>query len=68
MSDPNASTSSADGVPLSSEFLEFCAKVRKNDPSILPAPANFLRIRHMSEKEDIELAEMLFWKATVSHT
>jgi hypothetical protein len=36
MSDPNSSTSTGDGVSLSSTFLEFCAKVRKDDPSILP--------------------------------
>ena len=59
MSDPSDSTRSGDSVPLSPEFVDFCAKVRNNDSSILPAPGNFVRICHLSEKEDIELADAL---------
>jgi hypothetical protein len=59
MSDPNDSTSTGDGVPFSSTFLDFCAKVRKDDPSILPEPGEPLRIHQLSERENIELADAL---------
>jgi hypothetical protein len=59
MSDLNESTSTSDDDTFLPGFLEFCGMVRKNDPSILPAPGHFLCIRHLSEKEDVELADAL---------
>jgi hypothetical protein len=69
MSDPNDSTSTGDDVPLSSSFLEFCAKVRKDDPSILPEPGKPFIIRHwrMSEKGDVELADALLENNRVAY-
>jgi hypothetical protein len=54
-------------LPLSPEFLDLCAKVRNNDPSILPVPGNFLRIRHLIEKEDIEPADALLENNSVTY-
>jgi Ran GTPase-activating protein (RanGAP) involved in mRNA processing and transport len=51
---------------LSSTFLDFCIKVRNNDPSILPQPGWPLRIRHISEKECIELADALLENTSVT--
>jgi hypothetical protein len=64
MSVSNESTDSSidDGTALlSSTFLEFCDKVRKNDPSILPefGKGEPFKIRRMCEREDIELADAL---------
>jgi hypothetical protein len=60
MSNPNDSTSTGDDNSLSLHFLEFCAKVRNNDPSILPEPDMPFKIRpSLSEKEGIELANAL---------
>jgi Ran GTPase-activating protein (RanGAP) involved in mRNA processing and transport len=59
MSDPNESTNTGDDDTFLPGFLEFCGMVRNNDPSILPAPGHFLRIRHLTEKEDVELADAL---------
>jgi hypothetical protein len=59
MSDQNHSTSTGDGAPLSSKFLEFCVKMRNSDPSILPEPDAPLRLRLLSKKEDMELADAL---------
>jgi hypothetical protein len=71
MSDPNESTSqvasNGDGVPLSSTFLEFCAKVRNNDPSILPPPGEPFRIRDLSEREHMELADALLENTSVTY-
>jgi hypothetical protein len=67
MSDLNDSTSSGDGVSLSSVFLEICVKVRKNDPSILPEPGEPLRILHLTEKEDTELADALLENNNVTY-
>jgi Ran GTPase-activating protein (RanGAP) involved in mRNA processing and transport len=67
MSDPNDSTSTGDGVPLSSTVLEFCDKVRNDDPSILPDPGEPVRIRHLSEKEDTELADALLENTSVTY-
>jgi hypothetical protein len=67
MSDPNDSASTGDGVPLSSAFLEFCAKVRKDDPSILPEIGKPFKIRHLSEKEDMELADALLENNSVTY-
>jgi hypothetical protein len=50
---------------LSSTFLEFCAKVRGNDLSILPAAGKPLRIRHLSEK--VELADALLENNSVTY-
>jgi hypothetical protein len=44
---------------LSSTFLEFCAKVRNNDLSILPEAGRPFRIRDLTEKEVMELADAL---------
>jgi hypothetical protein len=55
---------------LSSAFLEFCVKVRNNDPSILPELGDDepLRIRHdLSEKEGIELADALLENTNVTY-
>jgi hypothetical protein len=69
MSVSNDSTSTIDDgrASLSSPFLKFCAKVRNNDPSILPEPDEPLRIRRLSEKEDIELAGALLENANVTY-
>jgi hypothetical protein len=69
MSDPNDSRGTInDGRPLLSlTFLEVCAKVRKDDPSILPEPGEPLRIRDLSEKEDIELADALLENTSVTY-
>jgi Leucine-rich repeat (LRR) protein len=61
MSDPNDSTT------LSSIFLEFCAKVRNSDPSILPAPGEPFTIRDLSEKEDMELADALLENTNITY-
>jgi hypothetical protein len=77
MSDTDDSTSTGDGesddtsdgdsVP--SPFLEFCAKVRSNGPSILPKPGEPFNIRHwqMDEKEHIELADALLENTNVTY-
>jgi hypothetical protein len=67
MSDPNESTGSGNGVPLSSTFLDFCTKVRNNDPSILPESGEPLRIRHLSEKEGKNLADALLENTSVTY-
>jgi Ran GTPase-activating protein (RanGAP) involved in mRNA processing and transport len=69
MSDPNDSTSTCNGVPLSLTFLEFCAKVRNNDPSILPELGQPFKIRcmSMSEKEQMELSEALLENNRVTY-
>jgi hypothetical protein len=66
MSDPNDFTSTS-GVPLSSTFLEFCAKVRRNDPSVLPEPGEPLRIGPLRENEDMELADALLENTNVTY-
>ena len=67
MRDPNDSTSTGDGVSLSSTFLEFCANVRTNDPSILPELGKPFKIRRLSEKEHIELADALLENTNVTY-
>jgi hypothetical protein len=73
MSAPNdytARTRSAieDGTALLSPmFLEFCTKVRNNDPSILPAPGQPLRTRDMGERERLELADALLENTNVTY-
>jgi hypothetical protein len=69
MSLSNDSTSTtADGrASLSSTFLEFCAKVRKNDPSILPEFGNPFRIRYLSEIKSLELADALLENTCVTY-
>jgi hypothetical protein len=72
MSDPNDSTSQAttntgDGVPLSSTFLEFCAKVRDDDPSILPDLGNSFQIQQLSEREYMELADALLHNTSITY-
>jgi hypothetical protein len=71
MSVSNGSTSTiveGSRALLPSTFLEFCAKVRKDDPSILPEPGEPLRIRHwqMSEKEQMEIADALLENTNVT--
>jgi hypothetical protein len=67
MSDPNDSTSTGDSVSLSSAFLEFCTKVRNNDPSILPEPGKPFRIHRMCEREGMELADALLENNSVTY-
>jgi Ran GTPase-activating protein (RanGAP) involved in mRNA processing and transport len=67
MSDPNDSTSTGDGVPLSSTFLEFCVKVRKDDPSILPELGKPFQIRVLSEREGLEVADALLENNSVTY-
>jgi Leucine-rich repeat (LRR) protein len=52
---------------LSSTFLDFCSKVRINDPSVLPALGEPFRIRHMCEREVIELADALLECTSVTY-
>jgi Ran GTPase-activating protein (RanGAP) involved in mRNA processing and transport len=63
----NDSASTYDGVPLLPKFLEFCEKVRNNDPSILPGLSVPFRIRDLSEKEHIELADALLENTNVTY-
>jgi Ran GTPase-activating protein (RanGAP) involved in mRNA processing and transport len=65
----NVSTGTIDDgrALLSSTFLEICAKVRNNDPSILPEIGNPFRIRDLSEREDIELADALLENTSVTY-
>jgi hypothetical protein len=71
MSDLNDSTGIStidDGrALLSSSFLEFCAKVRTNDPSILPEAGRPFKIRRLSENEGIELADALLENTSVTY-
>jgi hypothetical protein len=67
MSVSNDSASTGDDVPLSSTFLEFCAKVRKDDPSILPPVGYPFKIRRLlSAKEHMELADALLENTNVT--
>jgi Ran GTPase-activating protein (RanGAP) involved in mRNA processing and transport len=52
---------------LSPTFLEFCAKVRNNDPSILPELGKPFRIRRLSEREYMELADALLENNSVTY-
>jgi Ran GTPase-activating protein (RanGAP) involved in mRNA processing and transport len=52
---------------LPSTFTDFCAKVRCNDPSILPEPSEPFRIRSLIEKEGIELADALLENINVTY-
>jgi hypothetical protein len=52
---------------LSSTFLEFCAKVRSNDPSILPEFGEPFNIGHLSEREGLELADALLENTNVTY-
>ena len=57
-----------EGRPLlSSTFLDFCIKVRYNDPSILPECGKPFKIRHMGEREGIELADALLESTSVTY-
>jgi Ran GTPase-activating protein (RanGAP) involved in mRNA processing and transport len=53
--------------PYRSAFLDFCAKVRNNDPSILPAPGEPFKIVQLSETEDTELADALMENNSVTY-
>jgi hypothetical protein len=66
MSDPHDSTSTGNGASLSSTFLEFCGKVRNNNPSILPEDGKPFTIRPLSENEDVELADALLENTSVT--
>jgi hypothetical protein len=52
---------------VSSTFLEFCAKVRNDDPSILPEPGKPFKIRELSEREYVELADALLENNSVTY-
>jgi hypothetical protein len=69
MSDPrNDSTSTSDGVSLSSTFPDFCAVVRNSDPCILPEPGHHFKIHaYLSEREYIELADALLENNNVAY-
>jgi Ran GTPase-activating protein (RanGAP) involved in mRNA processing and transport len=57
-----------DGRPLlSSTFLDFCSKVRNNDPSIFPNCGTSFKIRPMCEREGIELADALLESTSVTY-
>jgi hypothetical protein len=57
-----------DGRPLlSSTFLEFCVKVRNNDPSIMPTLGLPFTIRDLSEREHMELADALLENTSVTY-
>jgi hypothetical protein len=51
---------------VSSTFLDFCIKVRNNDPSILPAIGKPFKIRPMCEREGIELADALLESTSIT--
>jgi Ran GTPase-activating protein (RanGAP) involved in mRNA processing and transport len=61
------STIDAGRASLSSAILNFCAKVRNNDPSILSDPDVPLLVRHLGEKEHIELADALLENTNVTY-
>jgi hypothetical protein len=67
VSNDSSGTIDGDGVSLSSTFLEFCAKVRNDDLSILPLPGAPFRIRQLSESEHMELADALLENNTVTY-
>jgi Ran GTPase-activating protein (RanGAP) involved in mRNA processing and transport len=52
---------------VSSTFLDFCIKVRNNDPSILPESGEPFKIRYMREREGKELADALLENISVTY-
>jgi hypothetical protein len=52
---------------LSPSFLDFCAKVRNNHPSILPPPGKPFKIYEFSDREHIELADALLDNNSVTY-
>jgi Ran GTPase-activating protein (RanGAP) involved in mRNA processing and transport len=52
---------------LSSAFLDVCSKVRNNDPSILPEVGEPFKIRHMAEREFLELADALLENTSITY-
>jgi hypothetical protein len=54
-----------DSVPFSSAFLDFCGKVRNDDPSILPVSGMPFKIGFLREKEDMELADALLENSSI---
>jgi hypothetical protein len=48
-------------------FIEFCAKVRSNDPTIMPELGRPFKIRHLSDEEDTELADALLENKRVTY-
>jgi Ran GTPase-activating protein (RanGAP) involved in mRNA processing and transport len=52
---------------LSSTFLEFCAKVRNNDPSILPELGKPFMIHDLSERQHMELADALLENTRITY-
>jgi hypothetical protein len=67
MSVLNDSMGTVDRASLSSIFLEFCVKVRNNDPSILPEHGQPFNICGLSEKEHMELADALLENTSVTY-
>jgi hypothetical protein len=65
--DSTARTTDAAGALRSTAFLDFCAKVRTNDPSILPELGQPFEIRHSSEKGLIELADALLQNTNITY-
>jgi Ran GTPase-activating protein (RanGAP) involved in mRNA processing and transport len=52
---------------LSSTFLEFCVKVRNNDPSIMPELGEPFKIRPLNEGASIELTDALLENTSVRY-
>jgi hypothetical protein len=67
VSNHNASTIDDGTASRSSKFLDYCNTLRNNDPSILPEPGEPLWIRHLSEKEHIELADAFIEDTSVTY-
>jgi Ran GTPase-activating protein (RanGAP) involved in mRNA processing and transport len=69
MSVSNDSTGTIDNgrALLSSTFLDFCVKVRNNDPSILQELGKPFKIRCVCERERIELADALLENTSVTY-
>jgi hypothetical protein len=69
--DDNSVSTIDEGTALlsSTTFSDFCDKLRKDDPSVLPEPGQPLRITsHMlSEKEHIEIADALLENTRVTY-
>jgi hypothetical protein len=64
---PSTGTIDDSRALLTSIFLEFCVKVRNNDPSILPEYGKSFKIRQLSE-EKVSNSPMLSWKIPVSRS
>jgi hypothetical protein len=66
MNDPHDSTITDDSDSLSPSLIEFCAKVRNNDPAILPELGKPLRIRDDLNEKKTSKSLMLSCKTPIS--